>query len=231
MKRVLASVLVAGMATVGFATTSHAGPNANAKIQIHLAAHTTKLNCTRAAATPACQGVNTAGAVNGAYDAYLIVTDGNQPAGVAGVQCGIQYPNGWFIAWTLCASLEFPSTGWPAPGGGNLITWNTATLCQRNEPGGPGTGVVADAGYFYMTAYSVGTMQVTPRPVDGVAKVADCSAVEDVVEGGGVVRTPSHLGSANFTPAGGVPGFSPCGLITPTKSTTWGAVKSIYASN
>lgn len=225
MKRVLASVIVAGLATVAFATSSHAGANANAKIQLHVLGTTAKAQCTRTAATPACQSVITNAPVGGNYYTYLLVTDGNQAAGIAGVQFGIVYPAGWFVEWHICATLEFAMAGFPQSGTGDLVTWDSTTRCQRSEPGGAGTGVVAPAGYFYMTPYTPGVMQVVPRQADNVAKVADCTAAEDVVEGGGVVRTPSHLGAAGF-PSGG---FNPCGLVTPVQSTTWGAVKSIYS--
>ena len=233
MKRMLASVLVAGLATVALSTASQAGPNANAKIQLHLLRPTTKSQCTRLTATPPCNQISVqgdAGALAGSYYfAYVLVTDGNAQAGIAGLQFGIQYngaPNAGvdIFSWTLCATLEFqqPSPVWPSSGGGNLITWDSTNRCQVFEPGGPGTGVVANAGYFYMGAYSNDLFAITVRPVDGVAKVASCVAEEDVVTTG----TPSHLGSAGF---GNVTGYNPCGLITPIQSTTWSNVKSIYS--
>ena len=229
MKRVLASALVAGLAVLALSTDSNAGPNANAKIQLHLLAPTTKSQCTRLSATPPCNGVIVQGNLYPQlYYAYVLVTDGNAQAGIAGLQFGIAY-NGTtgagvdIYSWTLCATLEFqqPSPVWPSNGGGNLITWDSTNRCQVFEPGGAGTGVVADAGYFYLGAYNPDVLAITVRPVDGVAKVASCVAEEDIVAG-----TPSHLGTAGF---GGQPGYSPCGLITPVQSTTWSNVKSIYS--
>jgi len=238
MKRALASVLVAGLATVALNTDSFAGANANAKIQLHLLTPTTKAACTRIQTTPPCNGIITTGILYPQlYFAHVLVTDGNVAAGVAGIQFGIAYTGPGatdgvgidIFAWTLCATLEFqsPSPTWPNSGAGNLITWDATTRCQRFVPAGndPANGVVGNAGYFYMAAYGPGTMAITPRPTDGLAKVADCSAAEDVVEGTGVVRNPSHLGTLGF---GGQPGYNPCGLITPTVNTTWGAVKTIY---
>jgi hypothetical protein len=236
MKRALASVLVAGLATVAMSTESFAGANADAKIQLHILGTTTKGGCTRLSATPGCQAIVTQGALYPAlYFTHVLVTDGNAAAGVAGVQFGIQYTGPGatdgsgvdIYAWTLCATLEFltPSPAWPNSGAGTLITWDSTTRCQRFEPNGAGTGVVANAGYFYMAAYGPATMGITPRPIDGLAKVADCAASEDIVEGVGTPRTPSHLGTVAF---GGGSGYNPCGINTPTETTTWSNVKSLY---
>lgn len=245
MKRVLASIIVAGMAVTAMSSTSFAGANANAKIQLHLAGLTTKAQCTRTVARPACAGIVTHGDLYPAvYFAYVLITDGDATAGLAGLQFGIQYGSTKndavgvdIFGWTLCATLEFqqPTPVWPENGGGNLITWDMTNVCQRFEPGGAGTGVVADAGYFYLGAYSAADMYITERPVDGMSKVADCSAAEDNIEGSGngtntqnepVYHNPSHLGSLGF--GAGHNGYSPCGLNTPVENTTWSAVKSLY---
>lgn len=178
------------------------------KLLIHLATKTTKSTCgTRGAV--ACDQVKTAGALYPTvYFAYLMVAGADAAAGVGGLQCGLQYDGraGFGVdvfSWNLCATLEFVSTGWPASGGGNLITWDTATKCQRFEPGGTGTGVSAAAGYFYMGAYTPDLLRVTNRPVDGKAKLADCVSNE-------MLLFTSDLGAANFTAAGNVPGINSC---------------------
>jgi hypothetical protein len=235
MKRALVSVIAAGLATVALSSVSFAGANENAKIQLHLMSPTTKNQCPRAVVP--CQSIITQGNLYPAlYYAYVLVTDGNAAAGISGTQFGIAYDGPGaadgigidIYGWTLCATLEFitPAPAWPNSGGGNLITW---VACQVAEPGGPGTGVVANAGYFYMAAYTPGTMRITPRPVDSSAKVADCNAFEDIIESDTVTRTPSHLGTAGF--GTGNPGYNPCGLNTATQATTWSNVKSIYSSN
>jgi hypothetical protein len=231
MKRVLASALVAGLAVLALSTDSNAGPNANAKIQLHLLSPTTKSQCTRLSATPVCNAVVVQGTLYPTlYYAYVLVTDGDATAGIAGLEFGITYNGNAsqgvdIYGWTLCATLEFqqPSPVWPSSGGGNLITWDSTNRCQVFEPGGAGTGVVADAGYFYLGAYSPDVLAITPRPVSGFAKVATCAAEEDVVAPG---PSPSHLGTAGF---GGQPGYNPCGLNTPIQPTTWSNVKSIYS--
>jgi hypothetical protein len=239
MKRLLASVVVGGLALTALSTVSFAGPNANAKIQLHLATTTTKQQCTRAAAHPPCTGIVTNGLLYPQlYYAYVLVTDADAGVGIAGCQFGIQYDGPGPLdgvgvdidSWALCATLEFqqPSPVWPTSGGGNLITWNAVTVCQRNEPGGPGTGVVATAGWFACSAYTPACFRITPRPADGLAKVADCAAAEDNVEGVATPRNPSHLGFVCFSASGTTGGYNPCGLITPVERTTWGALKSTY---
>lgn len=189
-------------------TTFASSIDGRPKVLIHLATKTTKNACgTRG--TVACDQVKTAGALYpNLYFGYLMVAGADAGPGVGGLQCGIQYDAAAtsgidIFSWTLCATLEFVSTGWPNSGGGNLITWDTATKCQRFEPGGAGTGVSAAAGYFYMAAYTPDMLRVTPRPVDGRAKLADCASNEMLLVSG-------DLGSANFTSAGNVPGVNSC---------------------
>jgi len=238
MKRIVTAMTLAGLAAAVFSTESLAGPNENAKIQLHLLATTTKQQCTRIQTTPACASVVTTGNLYPQmYFAHVLVTDGNVAAGIAGVQFGIAYTGPGsndqtgidIFSWSLCATLEFqsPSPQWTNSGSGNLITWDANTRCQRFVPAGndPANGVCANAGYFYMAAYNPGTMSITPRPTDGLAKVADCSAAEDIVEGGSVIRNPSHLGRLGF---GGQQGYNPCGLVVPTRNTTWSALKAVY---
>jgi hypothetical protein len=167
---------------------------------------------------------------------YLLVVNGSVAEGVAGVQCGIAFnptvgAGVDVFGWTLCATLEFASTGWPQSGGGNLITWDSVTRCQTS--GNAQLGVVAVAGYFYMGAYSNDVMRVTPRPVDGFAKVANCGSVEDIPYGGAPTdaATPSttFLGAVGFGP--GSVGINPCGRErpVPVENATWSGVKSLIS--
>ncbi|HEX7880645.1 MAG TPA: hypothetical protein VF720_14615, partial [Candidatus Eisenbacteria bacterium] len=117
---------------------------------------------------------------------------------------------------------------WPQDGGGNLITWDATTRCQTS--GNALIGTVAVAGYFYMGAYGNDVMRVTPRPVDGFAKVANCGSVEDIPWGGapGDVATPgdTFLGAVGFGQSSGI---NPCGRErpVPTVDATWSGVKSL----
>jgi hypothetical protein len=163
------------------------------------------------------------------YFAYLLVCNGSDSTGIQGMECGIDYAGGYgtgftpisVYEWRNCGSLEFSYTGWPAPGGSNIITWTDARCNKTASEPGVKYSVIAVGGYFYLGAYAAGTMYVIPRPVSGLAKVADCSAREDAISN----YVPSHLGYAGW---GGNAGYNPCGAPTPVENSTWGAVKSLY---
>jgi hypothetical protein len=233
MSRILRSAVLAGVATLALSTGAHAAGNNNAKIMLHALSLTTKNQCTRAAnVQTTCAGYNT-GVNNLAlvptyYFAYMLVVNGSQAEGIAGVQAGINYnpaPNAGVdvFGWVLCATLEFSSTGWPAAGGGNLITWDSVLRCQTG--GNATVGAVAVAGYFYMGAYTNDVMRVTPRPVDGVAKVANCGSIEDIVYAS-PNDSQTFLGALGF----GQPGVNPCGRDLPplpVEPTSWSGVKTL----
>ena len=148
---------------------------------------------------------------------YLVVAKADPTPGIAGAVFGISYTDNIDVyAWSLCATLEFRSSGWPASGSGNLITWNAAGNCQQTVIGSD--GVHAIAGFFSVFAHGDGTIEVTPRPIDGSFQVADCSAVEtNVTVAGGKVGYGSEVG------------FNPC-LNNPiaVEKTTWSAVKKYF---
>jgi hypothetical protein len=205
--------------------TAARATNQDAQISIHLASPAGS-GCLLASSPPPCQVLDTSGGL-GNYYAYLVLTNGDASTGIGGVQFGISYGSGITVwNWINCATLEFASPNWPASGSGNLVTWNLETQCQRIEPGGAGTGVVAVAGYFYMTAYSVGTIAVTPRPVDNIAKIADCNAQETSP------LLSSALGFARFSTSGNEPGFNPClGSLPPSGSCSISGPASIPAES
>ncbi|MDZ4803355.1 MAG: hypothetical protein SGI90_00660 [Candidatus Eisenbacteria bacterium] len=241
MKRVLATMLLAGIATVGISTGANAAGNANAKIMLHALTTTTKNVCLRTIAPnvnlPAtCSdynlGINNKALYPTSYFTYLLVVNGSLIEGIAGVQCGVDF-NGApgagvdVFTWSLCATLEFSSTGWPQDGGGNLITWNATGPQCLTPPGNATIGAIGVAGYFYMAAYTPDLMRVIPRPVDGVAKVANCGSVEDIV-----YVDPNDaltfLGAVGF----GQPGINPCGRERPVgiENATWSGVKTLIGS-
>lgn len=167
------------------------------------------------------------------YFAYVLVCNASDSTGIAGMELGIDYAGGvneeggfypiCVYNWTACGDLQFPYTGWPGPGGSNLITWDADHHCQ-NTPSEELVkySVIAVGGYFYMGVYGPAQMFIIPRPVSGYAKVADCEAREDVISN----YVPSHLGVAGW---GGLPGYNPCGAPTPVNKTTWGGVKSLLS--
>lgn len=227
LAHITAGLLALG--AIGFVagpTSAAVNPN-KPKILLHVKMVTTKAPCS----LPITLGDNCANTVPKgdlyplmSYHMQLIVDRGDSISmddGFAGVQFGIQYPEGaggiGVFGWTLCATLEFvsPTPAWPASGGGNLITWNAVTSCQRTRLG--------CAGFFYMGAYGPSTFRVTNRPVDNIAKVADCGSVETIVPEGA-------LGFAAFSSGAVTEGCNPC-LVdcapVAVAPTTWSKVKNL----
>jgi hypothetical protein len=236
MKRALSTVILGSLVAIALASPASAQfvfDNDQAAIALHIGDVTSKNVCSPSV-TAATMRVDAplSGPSGPFYYSYLLVCNGSDSTGIQGMECGIDYQGGFapaggafpisVFSWTLCGNLEFPFTGWPAPGGSNLITWTDANCnIEQSEPGVPRT-VIAIGGYFYMGAYGPSTMSVIPRPASGRAKVADCSAREDDI----TTLFPSHLGVAGFGAPG--TGYNPCGAPTPTRATTWGGVKSLF---
>lgn len=243
MKR---SVLASGIFGLALASSSavFAGPNEQAKIALHL----TPINgagCDSPGAHPPCSAIRTNGVLYPAlYFAYLLVVDGNAAAGIGAMHCGVTYNaaagSGMDVfSWTLCGDLELQRSGWPYPGGGNTIAWDATTRCQRIEPGGVNTGVVACAGYFYCGSKSSDVFSITPNPFTGIVFVRDCSAVYDTLDSPTAHRFPSALGFATFNPHGSPAGYNPCGLTTgvsgvpepSVQARTWSGIKHAYSGD
>lgn len=220
-----------------------AGANQQAKIVLHLARHRVSDGdgCNLSDAHPSCSSIRTNGLLYMAvYFAYLLVVDGSQAGGIAAVHCGVSFNPGAasgldVFTWTSCGDVELPRHGWPESGGGNTIAWDTETRCQQLEPGGPGSGVVACAGYFYCAAKFDDRFSIGPNPFTGVAFVRDCSGVIDTLDSPTAHREPYPLGYADFSVAGTAPGYNPCGLTTgvsgvpeAVEATTWSRIKGTY---
>ncbi len=221
MKRFLSTVVMGSVLAVALAGNASAFDNSQAGIALHVGSVTSKNACSLPGLKANTINYQEPSSSPGRfYYTYLLVCNASDSTGIKGVECGIQYQNPTIQVynWNLCATLEFPSTGWPNSGGGNLVTWNA---CQNTNTEGTRYTVIAVAGYFYMGAYGPSTMSVTPRPNSGFAKVADCSAREDDL----TLAFPSHLGVAGFAGQGG---YNPCGAPTPVQNSTWGAIKSLY---
>jgi hypothetical protein len=230
--------LLAVVASLSALATSNAQaqpgvPNEYAKIVAHIVPVTTSQPCGSSKATVKCEDMVVRGDLISSgeyYYLYIVATDGDPRSGFGGVQFGISYNSATrqgvdVFSWTLCGTLEFAMTGWPAANTGTLITWDTSN-CQNDEPNGAGTGVMAVAGYFYVGAYSPDQFKVTVRPNDGEAKVADCQAFEAKVEGPLVHFSQSHLGYVSFSAGAETEGYNPCGMAKPTEEKTWSQVKS-----
>jgi hypothetical protein len=204
------------------------------KILLHVKATTTKNQCTvPAALNGICANTVNQGDLATAYHMQVVVDLGDSMNtvvtndvnnGLAGVQFGITYPGQFdpvgttginVFGWNLCGVLEFAMPGWPGPGTGNLITWNSVTGCQR--------GRMTAAGYFYMAAYAAGTFQLLPRQADMLAKFADCNSFETVL-------TVGELGAAQFSAGATATACNPC-LVTcggvAVQPTTWSSIKAL----
>lgn len=167
------------------------------------------------------------------YDVYVVgclrvgLGPNAPPAGIGGLEFGINYPGGYapggglspisVFDWTNCGDLQFPSSNWPAPGSGNLVTWQQARcatpLIVLNNS-------IAVAGYFYLGAYGPGRISLTVRPASGHAKIANCPGTEY-----DLTPNASFLGSVGF---GGLQGGNGCLFPDPVTSSTWSGIKGGY---
>jgi len=159
---------------------------------------------------------------------YMIASPNATTQEICGVQAGIAYDatrDGHagveMQAWHLCADMEFPDDNWPASGTGNTVTWaNQAYATDVNV-----------MGYFEVFVHGASTMSVTPWPISGVAKIANCSSLEYTL-----VIPPDRLGWVSWGGAGfGLdtngcnPAREPCVTASvPTQAVTWGRLKNLY---
>lgn len=159
---------------------ARATPQATPRILLHLAPPGAPVPCRSSDAMPTCVRIRTAGGLYPeTYYAFVLVTDASAVEGVAEARFGIHYAAATHVgvdifAWTICGASQSPSATWPDAGSDNVVGWDSRERCQRFEPGGPGTGVVATAGYFYCAAYSPDIFSISPGSFDGVATVASC---------------------------------------------------------
>ncbi|MDZ4805421.1 MAG: FlgD immunoglobulin-like domain containing protein [Candidatus Eisenbacteria bacterium] len=186
---ILAAIMLSGTLLALSHTPAPASTwDGKAKLLLHVKALTTKSACTYGKLTDARQA-NTRGDVYSYYHVYLLAARGDSP-GVVGVSTGLTYDNGFpsqmydysgvdIYGWTNCADLEFVQSGWPAPGSGNLLTWNE---CQASE--------TVVAGYFYVGIYSAAEMSLTSLPSSSSASVMSCDQSQ---------RPQTVLARANFT--------------------------------
>jgi len=239
MKRALLGLLVVGC-TIGLASAAFAGENATAGISIHITKPSGVQNpCTKAPPSfpkggdsilPEGRGCSQGVGKVTQFEAWLVVCNGSDSLGVKGVEFGIDYDGALgsgvdVDGWIRCSDgLEFPQDGWPAAGTGTIVTWTTCNIESSIDTGDElNHQVIAVAGVFQVSVTGRSYMNVTPRPVTGLAKVADCLAAEDIVSG----NTPSQLGEAGFCK--NTFGYNYCDRKNlAVEPATWGKVKSLY---
>jgi hypothetical protein len=176
--------------------------------------------------------------------AWLMIANADSSAGIAGVSCGIDWAMlhgapgaSMLLSWNRCADLEFPSGAWPAPGGGNRITWAPQTNCQRQQPSGG--RVTACVGFFYLQAYynyiiDNAYVRVTLNynvPVPELA-VADCAAIEtqlpETAAGWAGINATGGCPSPDCMVPGCNPYNGPCQPPVPVRETSWGRIKNQF---
>jgi PKD repeat protein len=158
--------------------------------------------------------------VSSAAEVYLVVAQADAAFGIKALSCGVDYgAANLFVSWTFCADgLEFPAGSWPAPGGGNRMTWET---CQNSTIGSD--GVHAVAGVFYVYAYSEDRFEITRHNLifPPELQVVDCSS--------GVTDLPDSALSSVFMGTS-EQGVNPCGEPSPTTVVQRFAVSDIPVS-
>jgi hypothetical protein len=203
----------------GAAGVALAGPhdNADAVVAVHMTGKKNNIGCLATQANPTqftlavlpqdyiTNDTNGLGGTVGNNNSYvwLMVANADEPAGVAGLSCGVDWaqidgpPGSMLVSWQRCSELEFPSGGWPGPGGGNRITWAAQTNCQRQQPSAG--KVTACAGFFLVSSYvdfDYYGNPLPPRPIPHAylqitknqnvptpeLAVADCGAIETQLE-------------------------------------------------
>ena len=231
MKRALLGVVFA-CTTLGFASVALAGENANAAISLHITKPTSKaVQCSSFSYRNDPTGpfdlkgtLCTHGVAN--FDVWVVVCNGSDSVGLAGAEFGIEYDGATgsgvdITSWRSCADLEFPQDDWPQSGSGNLVTWADCQLTDlfQNLP----KTAFCVAGVFEVTSYGGDQLSITPRPVSGRLKVADCNAVEDDITDAVV----SRMGIVTF--CSNRHGYNYCSKSTLSGGpTTWGNLKNLY---
>jgi len=235
MQRCFKGLILPCLCLVLFAGTAYAGAMPTPGLGVHISAVVTKNTCGAAAdfinPFEFNAQTNELSTPDGPFHfLYLIACNYGYEGGIGGVEFGVSYPGAYdpsglarpicVFQWTLCADLEFPSTGWPNSGGGNIITWSVANCGPESPP--DEYLIFKTVGFFYLGAYGISEFGVTPRPVTGRFKLANCDGVET-----DYTNSWSTRGMAGF----GFPTDWWWGCMSeplPTKDTTWGQVKNLY---
>ena len=209
--------------TVPF-TVGGSGRPSDPRIAVHVQpANTAKTGVCSEAPVSACVDFSTEGQLTTPYDLYVVAMDKNNTGGsLAGATFGIDYDPGLgVLGATLCGDLQFPGNGWPASGGGTVVTFDAINNCQTADFGdGPRAVLYA----FYVYAYSASSFSITPRNYVSQPdlKVAGCSSAESTVS------YPLFAGVAGF----GTAGYNSCIPDAPptrVESTTWGNIKRQFS--
>lgn len=161
-----------------------------------------------------CAGLNSTSSIGPAFLWVVISREGGFGPGIGGAQFGMEHAGLDHSGWALCTGgSEIPGDNWPDSGEGNAVTWGGGCY----SPGGE----AAMVGYFSLNDGTAGNASVTADPRIAEAQWADCDATLAGVCGDNLAGTVLSDGT---TPICG----DFCGGGTPTVSTTWGTIKSLY---
>jgi len=236
MKRALLGLLVA-CTTLGLASVALAGENANAAISLHITKPTSKsTQCSsfsfqQNATDPFDTKGQPCSNGTGSFDVWIVVCNGSDSVGIAGAEFGIEYDGAAgsgvdITGWKACSDLEFPQDDWPQSGSGNLVTWADCQLTNLVQNPPQARTAYAVCGVLSVSVYGQDQLAITPRPVSGRLKVADCNAVEDditdaVVARGGIATFCSNRSGYNYCKGKNLPG----------QEATWGKLKTMYGNH
>lgn len=236
--RILPAALVITLALTVQAMPGAAAPESSfAVVVLHANAHDAK-GAVDVCGTTAdylrntdCSNYTTTWPLNQGADVYLVAAEDDPSGSISVITCGIDYDSvpasgADVFGWTLCADVEFPTTGpnglWPAAGSGNRIAWDASIHCQVSP--GAFFPVNAVGGAFYVFAYSEDHFQVTlnnQATPDPELSITDCGAVT-------WQYNYFHAGEVIFSNSPNTFAYHPCPFPDPVKRASWGAVKALY---
>jgi len=205
MKKVL---VIAVALTLVLSVAALAGPNAQAKVAVHVREHSAKAGCTVGPFAVCTDIVTTTDGTAGGADAFMVFYELTEWKGVAFGMCWD--PTISSGTWVGCADLEIPSfdpAGYMASGEGVASTWYD---CH--------TDYAAVAGYNWVYVYGPGMICPCDHPdplIEGGIQVLDCAGGLDFPE------------CTRCAGLGGLVGDDPC-EPTGAESSTWSEIKELF---
>lgn len=180
-----------------------------AKIIIHLTPSAGG-SCGNAPASLACNGGNviqTVGALDTDYDAYVVAADLDTSAGFMGAEFGIFYhylqESGLSVSsWTSCADLQAPGPSWPDPGSGIELNFESCRGTTPDPGDANGRGMVV-LGAFQASAVSLDHLYITRRFDTGNTPISVTDCASNVVN-------PDAIANAGAAAFGAGDGYNPC---------------------
>jgi len=180
------------------------------KVALHAVGHSKNPTCSPTS-FPCNAGeshILTTASVMTTYDVYVIVIDAVPAAGVSGVSFGLLYDGDDYSgvdirSWKSCGNLAFPSSSWPAPASGMLVTWDPASNCQNSPVAGDSLlNTQAVVGVLEVYAYSSDRLSITGNAATSRIEMTTCSGA--LIE----LKSPRAKGALAFGTS--EEGWDPC---------------------